>query len=238
VDETIPHLWSVFSHFLRNGSPEIESVSCGSRDTVLVQAAWNGAKVEAQFGRHSAGRRRWLELDFADGGHLGLDFTDEPGLADLDGVKIEISSWSRALRPVAAVQRAFLEAIEAGDRRVAGPIDAERSVQSVRLAETIRHRVVSQDAKRLARIAADLSEQDTARMLILENLGSEIDRASVVHTDMAPQSREALCEAILHGLRTGAPPRLPSPELKGALDTPTRASAFLRKVNAEIARKA
>jgi predicted dehydrogenase len=239
VDEVIPHLWSLLKLLLGEGPLLLVSVSSEPPDTVRVRCEANGVEIEALFGRHSPARKRRLGVSFIDGGRLDIDFTVEPGTIVVDGLGVETAADETAIRPLTAVQRAFFTAVEMGKPSIAGLLDAARSLESIRLAQSVRSITVAQDAVRLANLLADPGDPLMVQALLFENIGSEDLRVGrYLKRHAGAEKGRLICDAIVSGLKVHGTSSGQNAIGEGwEIDDAIGKSAFLQAVRTELARQ-
>jgi predicted dehydrogenase len=178
VDEILPHLWSIIAILIGTRDADILSVASGRPEEIILTLDCGGTRVEGSFGRRAAARVRRIELSFVDGGFAELDFAQEPGLAIIDGrSNPDGGSWETELRPLAAVHTAFLDQLSDASAAMQSPIAAGRCVNTVRLAQDIRPRVATLEARRAAKLlksGQSIDGESEWLHLILDNLGPEL----------------------------------------------------------------
>jgi predicted dehydrogenase len=231
VDEVVPHIWSLIDVLLGHQEPEVIATAVAGSDETWLRLRCGEVDVEATFERRAANRQRSVALSFVDGKTAQLDFSCEPGVATIGDNRIDLDgAWATEPRPLAALHASFLTSLGGAERPAPNQVHVRQSLGTVALAESVRHRVVEQDATRLAamlRGGGSVAADPMLKNLILDNLGPELaSRGLSIGSD---EQRE-LCEAATAVLacRSGLN-RLPVCARPDYLEA-IAASAFIRQV--------
>ncbi|WP_407188739.1 Gfo/Idh/MocA family oxidoreductase [Bradyrhizobium centrosematis] len=198
VDEIMPHLWSMLHLVDDYAKLQADKVKPLGRGAVEVEVAMRGARATVRFGRRAPERRRWMRLEFRDGGYAELDFTTEPGLIILDGVQQASFESNGKFGPLAVELAGFLDTVRLRPDVSAFPQAASRCIGSVELAEAVRAQLLVHEAEavadRLAR-GGGLRDPDVLAWLV-DNIAPLLD----VREPRSESARAELADIIIDAL--------------------------------------
>jgi len=231
ADEAIPHCWSILDMVVGSEKCRLRAVRPGSLGAADVEVDIGPVRAMLVFGRRAAARKRYVCLEFCDGGSAELDFAIEPGRATVDGIDHALKRVDAQVGPLATQVRDFLDFVT-GPRgqSVSYSQLARRCLGSVELMELVRERLVAEEARAAA---ASLARGCTTRdpdvsAWIIDNVapiwaagGLPVERAIQEVADLAIETFE-----VASGLTTpGARPPL-SGDVSPALISAVRGSRF------------
>jgi predicted dehydrogenase len=143
VHDVYPHIWSLVK--MLTGCPQQRVVAVASTvDGAISFETQTGQVVaEARCSRRAPARERKVEVAFDGGETAFLDFTQEPGVAGLNGAAVPVDpAWGHTPRPVMAEVGAFLRQLD-GSRDPDWPHLAANCLDSVVGAEALFTRLTS-----------------------------------------------------------------------------------------------
>ncbi|WLA54277.1 Gfo/Idh/MocA family protein [Bradyrhizobium diazoefficiens] len=150
VDEIMPHLWSMLHLVDDNVEPQLRAVKPLPQGAVEAEVGLGRSRATLRFGRRALGRKRWIRLEFRDGGSAELDFTIEPGVIVIDGVQRPDFDGNCKSSPLATELTSFLDIIRSGQDFSSSPQLASRCIGAVELAEAVRTRLIEAEAEAVA----------------------------------------------------------------------------------------
>ncbi len=195
ADEIIPHLWSIL-HLVSDGTePQPSEVKPLARGAVEVEVGLGRSSATLRFGRRASVRKRWIRLDFRDGGFTELDFTIEPGRMIVDGVQQAGFVSSEKFGPLAVELAGFLDIVRLGQDVSSSPQWASRCIGAVELAEAVRTQLIAEEA---GAAAAGLARGGSMRdpdisAWIIDNIAPLLD----IHEPRTENERRELAELIV-----------------------------------------
>ena len=204
VDEIVPHLWSMLHLVDDCETLQANKVQPLERGAVEVEVGMGGARATLRFGRRAPERRRWMRLEFRDGGSAELDFTTEPGLIILDGVQQASFEAHGKFGPLAVELAGFLDAARLRSDLSSFPQSASRCIGSVELAEAVRAQLLVQEAgavaDRLAR-GGRMRDPDVLAWLV-DNIAPLLN----VREPRSETARAELADTIIGALQAATSP--------------------------------
>ncbi|MCA1501838.1 Gfo/Idh/MocA family oxidoreductase [Bradyrhizobium sp. NBAIM14] len=198
VDEIMPHLWSMLQLVDDCGKLQADKVKPLARGAVEVEVAMSCARGTLRFGRRAPGRRRWMRLEFRDGGYAELDFTIEPGSIILDGVQQASFESDGKFGPLAVELAGFLDMVRLRPDVSSFPQTASRCIGSVELAEAVRAQLLLQEAGAVAdRLARGGGMRDPDVLAwVVDNIAPLLD----VREPRSESARAELADIIVDAL--------------------------------------
>lgn len=144
-DDVLPHIVPMIGQLnLRDLSLVSLDIQRGGA-RLAVEAESEGRPVSIIIGRNDQDRRRLIEVE-TEAGPATLDFSDEPGIIKIAGVRRTGDPlWDSAPRPLATMLSAFIAAVDGAtlDAR----LSPNGAVAAARLAGMIRHRYFASQVK-------------------------------------------------------------------------------------------
>jgi len=142
IHDVYPHIWSIVRSLTDCTQQKIKNVSMRESGAISIETQAGGVIVEAQCCRGAKARERKIAIRFLDDGSATLDFTQEPGIATLDGILLPSDPlWGTGLTPVMAEVKEFLNQVSLRSRDPEwGPL-AENCLDSVAGAEILNDRL-------------------------------------------------------------------------------------------------
>lgn len=202
VDEIMPHLWSML-HLVDSAEPQLQAVKPLAQGTVEAELVLSRSLAIVRFGRRAAARKRLIRLEFADGGKAELDFAVEPGRILIDGVEFPRLHLGDKIGPLATELAGFLDIADAGGAFSSCPQLASRCVGAVELAETLRTRLIEEEAQAVsARLArGDAMDDPDIAAWIIDNIAPILGIQEPHNLDL----RRELADAILNAFQVAGP---------------------------------
>jgi predicted dehydrogenase len=151
IHDIFPHKWTLTKVLMRDEQIQANSVLVKGDNVTTVNMVCGGVLVSAQITRWADSRTRIIRVYLKDGRIAELDFTTEPGKANIDGEKYDLKeSWLRNPSPLTRELKSVICSLDS-DGTVPSAIAAEHFLECVRLAEELAQMLEAEEIWHLVR---------------------------------------------------------------------------------------
>jgi hypothetical protein len=199
-DDVVPHIWTIAKVLLPTETPRAYLAELLPKGGVSIRLRTPATLIVAQFTRRASRRRRFIGVSFVDGGNATLDFTEEPGLGQMEGQPIDTqSAWKNERRPLEVEVTTFLDSIDNAAIRSSNCQLMERCHEAVALAQTLKRILTNRKVDAITKQGDNWTPDiDT---MIVDELAPALAAAGYRITTADTALRDLLITEVRHYIR-------------------------------------